>query len=228
MSLLSRCSRYLQILFIAALVLLGAIAVPAMAQANDGDLQPPVETSETAVPVPEPVETELPENPSEVPDNSSTKPPAVHQPSETPVTRPPVKPAPVVPAPAPVAPAPAPMQPAPISSPTEEAVVLETEDVEDAKVAMTEPSNSASPSASPAPSATASSSAAPTAVPSELEAEESEAVMSSSPFPGGQTAAQGLMIALLLAVGVLYLRFMRRGVKHVATSKVLSDSETGK
>ncbi|MHA7178311.1 hypothetical protein ACX80D_16870 [Arthrobacter sp. Sr24] len=52
--------------------------------------------------------------------------------------------------------------------------------------------------------------------------------MSSSSLPGGPTVAQWLMIGLLLALGVLYLRFMRRGVQHVTSSEEQLSSETGK
>lgn len=234
MSLLNRCLCHLRIALVATLVVVGAVSVPAIAQANDSDLQPPVETSETTVP--EPVETELPESPSEVPELPVTNP----ENPAAPVNPAPTKTAPAKPAipapnlPAPSSPAPAQTVPTSVDSgtgkngsslPAEEALVLE---IEDAKEPITAPSEGASPSASPTPSATSSSSAAPTAVPSDTQTEESETVMSSSRFPGGPTAAQWLMIGMLLALGFLYLRFMRGGAKHMTSPEVQPASETGK
>lgn len=235
MSLLTRCWCYLRIVFVASLIVLGTVAVPGIALANDGVTEPPVEISETTDPVPDPVDTPLPESPPEVPvtDLPANSVPAI-PPSPIPAPAKPAIPAPANPAPVLPAPGrPAPVQPAPVSGtdqsdphvPTEEALPLEAEGVEESIPAS---SASVSSSASPKPSGKPKSSAAPTGVPSATQSEEPETVVSSSSLPGGSTVAQWLMIGLLLALGVLYLRFMRRGVKHVTSPEGQPSSETGK
>ena len=227
MRLFARCLWCLRIALVASVIVLGAVIIPVSAQANEGVTEAPIETSETAIPLPEPIETDPQLSPpEELPVADLPLQPARADPAPTkPVIPAPARPAPVITVPA----SPAPVQPAPgngtdqdgLNTPVEEPAGLEAENPEETPTA--EPS-SASPSASAKPS----SSTSPTAVPSTTQTEEPEVVVSSSRFPGGPTAAQWLMIALLLALGVLYLRFMRRGVKHVSSAEVQPAPETGK
>lgn len=227
MSLLNRFLGHLRMALVAVLVVLGALAVPGIAQATEVDLETsettaptlPVESPETTVPV----EPESTQSPAEKP--TTTPPPATNSPTKSPAILSPSNRAPA--GPAPVRPVPA--QPAPInpdnSSGQGESIVA-PEDVplletESAEAAITAPTTSAIPSPS-------STTAAPTSVPSTVQTEQPDTVMASSLFPGGPTASQLLMVGLLSLLGVLYLRFMRRDARRMTPLAVQPVSKNEK
>lgn len=212
---------------LATLLMLGVLTFPAVASANPPDLESPVETADTVDPTVIPGDPELTPPPVVDPAPSNrppvTKPPAIKPPVvKPPAVKPPVAPAPAVPVPS-----------EPVNEAPEQAVVP-AEDVpaeSDAEItdpAATIPPTSATPSATPSATATATTSATATADPSAFQTEDPAALTPASENSSNPPFMQLLVIALLLVLGLLYMRFMRRGTRSLTPGVAKPAADGGK